>query len=153
MLVLVQQTGLAPAWQLYNENDQCQRLGNSSASAQWSLFGASESRLGCTPRSLCGHSRGCYTMAPGRCVPDKTNPTRGVTLKYVGGDACPYSYGDRSLSLHFQCQDGKTVLHKEPVEETNKCQYEIFIPSTFGCPTRTLLLPALGLWRRWARNR
>jgi len=67
---------------------------------------------------------------------DEYDLTRGVSLQYLGGDACPHGWGSRSLKLHFQCADGENVLHKEPVVETDTCQYEIFLKSTFGCPTR-----------------
>lgn len=36
---VLQQTGPAPAWQLYNENSQCYRLGNSPTNVKWELIG------------------------------------------------------------------------------------------------------------------
>lgn len=99
------QTGPAPAWQLYNNAELCHRLGNSPTNSNWTLF-------------------------------DSFDVTRGVSLQYFGGDVCPWDkgYAQRSLILHFQCFESGGITHIEPVVETN-CQYEIFLKSTFGCPT------------------
>ncbi len=66
---------------------------------------------------------------------DNTDPSRGVSITYGGGDACPQQK-TRSLRIWLECvPDAYNVPDQELVVETNDCFYEIFAPSAYGCPT------------------
>jgi hypothetical protein len=100
-----------PAFQYANflvpDADQCHRLGAS---------------VGAAPG---GVSYGLY---------DSDNPSRGVYIKYAGGDVCA-SGARRSLKVWILCDtDVTNVPDTELVEETSMCDYEIFVASAFGCP-------------------
>lgn len=100
-------TGPAPAFQVSNLGNYCHRLGDNPNSVEWSQF-------------------------------DPYDATRGVTLKYTNGDKCGWPVNDqnRSLAIHFLCyDDGANIPDQEPVENTDYCSYEVFVRSTFGCPT------------------
>lgn len=68
---------------------------------------------------------------------DEENPVAGVNLQYLGGDPCPFDWGDRSLTIHFLCTTDpafQNILMKETVEETDKCKYDVFTASIYACP-------------------
>ena len=69
---------------------------------------------------------------------DQLNPSRGVSLQYIGGDVCNVvSNVKRSLKLWLLCDplqpdgvpDNELVL-----EAPGSCLYEIFVRTTYGCP-------------------
>ena len=69
---------------------------------------------------------------------DQTNPSRGVSLQYIGGDTCNVvKQIKRSLKLWLLCDplqpdgvpDNELVL-----EAPGSCLYEIFVRTTYGCP-------------------
>lgn len=65
---------------------------------------------------------------------DTTNPSRGVSITYMGGDQCAGGNG-RSLKLWLLCDpDAYNIPDSELVQETGSCNYEIFVNSAFGCP-------------------
>ncbi len=68
---------------------------------------------------------------------DTQNPSRGVYIKYTGGDTC-VNVGQnkgRSLKVWILCDtDVTNIPDTELVEETATCDYEIFVASAFGCP-------------------
>ncbi len=69
---------------------------------------------------------------------DQLNPSRGVSLQYIGGDVCSVASNvKRSLKLWLLCDplqpdgvpDNELVL-----EAPGSCLYEIFVRTTYGCP-------------------
>ena len=70
---------------------------------------------------------------------DSTNPSRGVTVQYLGGDACPSAFGktSRQLKLWLLCYDDATnIPDDETILENQYCAYDIFLKSAFGCPVQ-----------------
>ncbi len=66
---------------------------------------------------------------------DSTNPSRGVGIKYSGGDTCAASGPARSLTVWLQCEDdNNNKPDDEPVLESGNCAYEIFVKTLYGCP-------------------
>jgi hypothetical protein len=109
----------APAYQYANPSinappaDQCHRLGDSVSPASMTW--------------------GLY---------DQTNPSRGVTIQYKGGDRCPGTSYSRSMRIWLLCYDDATnIPDEEMVLESGNpvCTYDIFIRSAFGCPTQCAL--------------
>lgn len=104
-----ERSGLAPAFQVFNNDNLCQRLGKSAIEPDvaWGLF-------------------------------DEENPSRGVYMEYQNGDLCPNDLGPRSLKLYFECSVTGNEPHfgkDEMVEEVSSCNYEIYTKSHYGCPT------------------
>ena len=98
-------SGPAPAFQIARTDNFCWRLGNSASNMEWSLY-------------------------------EEDDPSRGVVLKYVGGNECSDSNTKRrSLSIAFPCSnDVMNVPDEEVIEENSICEYEILVPSIYGCP-------------------
>jgi len=98
-------SGPAPAFQVARVDNFCWRLGNSASNLEWSLL-------------------------------EEDDPSRGVVLKYIGGNECSDSNTKRrSLSIAFPCaNDVMNVPDEEVIEETSVCEYEILLPSIYGCP-------------------
>jgi hypothetical protein len=68
---------------------------------------------------------------------DTKNPSRGVGIKYSGGDSCGIGKPSRSLTVWLQCDDDITNKpDTEPVFETGHCAYEIYVKTAYGCPTQ-----------------
>jgi len=84
----------------------------------------------------------CYRLSDGVetaqwTLLDDENPSRGVVLSYLHGNACADGEGDRELSVAFVCGiDSRNPFAREGqvVEEKDKCKYEIITESTMGCP-------------------
>lgn len=86
------------------------------------------------------HSLGAG-LAPGNnpsqsyLLVDPSNPSRGVGIKYSGGDSCAQNGPSRSLTVWLQCEDDNSNKpDDEPVLETGSCAYEIFVKTLYGCP-------------------
>ena len=70
---------------------------------------------------------------------DVTNPSRGVGIKYTGGDSCgPGAAAKRrSLTVWLQCDDDvNNKPDDEPVFENmnDLCSYEVYVKTAYGCP-------------------
>lgn len=67
---------------------------------------------------------------------DVSNPSRGVSLQYSGGDVCPGGAGlPRTLRVWLLCyNDAVNIPDQETVLESSSCFYDIFVNSAFGCP-------------------
>lgn len=87
------------------------------------------------------------------------NPSRGVQVKYEGGDLCCENNADscaspvhRSLELQFYCKDDTAnSFDDETVLEYGSCHYRIWLDTSFGCPTRESF-PVRGLLRSEERK-
>jgi hypothetical protein len=67
---------------------------------------------------------------------DVTNPSRGVGIKYTGGDPCQGGKR-RSLTVWLQCDDDvNNKPDDEPVFENmnDLCSYEVYVKTAYGCP-------------------
>lgn len=75
---------------------------------------------------------------------EPSNPSRGVQVKYTGGDlCCPNGRSacaepvPRTLELQFYCtDDASNVFDYETVLEYDNCHYKIWLDNSHGCPTR-----------------
>jgi hypothetical protein len=71
---------------------------------------------------------------------DTSNPSRGVSLQYTGGDSCGGTGGIgkyRSLKLWLLCdplQPSGVPDNELILEAPGSCLYEIFVRTTYGCP-------------------
>lgn len=75
---------------------------------------------------------------------DPRNPSLGVWLQYLGGDACP-GKRSRQLRIWFLCYDDATnIPDDELVLESNTCAYDIFLKSAYGCPLQCPLVTPPG---------
>jgi hypothetical protein len=123
--------GASPAYQLTKHDsakgtaDSCHRLASSAhneLNVQWQLW-------------------------------DPEDPTAGVMLSYLNGDVCravsdgksfgcsvhynDEQYCSRRLNIALLCADDATNVpdYGERIYEMSHCEYTIFLPSVYGCPT------------------
>lgn len=66
---------------------------------------------------------------------EEEDPSRGVVLKYKGGNLCSGGVR-RSLEIAFPCTEDMNIPDEETVEETSECVYKLLVPSIYGCPTQ-----------------
>lgn len=113
--------GPAPAFQVNNliaptkpnDPDACHRLGTTISTAAQIQYG----------------------------LYDATNPSRGLTMTYVGGDVCVLGANriPRQLKLWMLCDpDAPNRLPSTElvIEAPGSCLYEIFLRTTFACPAQ-----------------
>jgi len=63
------------------------------------------------------------------------DPSRGVIMKLKGGNLCPGTKR-RMMEIAFPCADDiMNIPDQEVIEELSTCQYQIVVPSIYGCPT------------------
>jgi hypothetical protein len=99
------QTGRATAFQVSNWEDECHRLGSKADNTNMQFS-----------------------------LYDEEDPSLGIKIKYTGGDSCGTAQ-DRSLTINILCADDVgNVPDSEPIEEVQKCQYELWFTSIYGCP-------------------
>lgn len=99
----------APAYQIARHDDLCWRMAEdySNSNIEWSLL-------------------------------EPEDPSRGVVMKYKGGNLCNHESDSqrRYLEIAFPCADDiMNIPDKEVIEEVKDCQYELIVPSIYGCPT------------------
>lgn len=83
----------------------------------------------------------CYSLGTSAAFSliDATDPSKGVQLKYSGGQQCNHNPGNpgvplyRSVTLIFTCQD---VAFPSPqiAFEPSHCAYTVEMPTYYGCP-------------------
>lgn len=100
--------GPSPAFQVFNNDDLCHRLGNSYTNVQWGLYDAQNP------------SRGVFLEYQGgdRCPFDWGERALRIVFECSTDPVNPFSTEDKY------------------VEEVDQCRYEIFTSSVFGCPAQ-----------------
>jgi hypothetical protein len=77
-------------------------------------------------------------------VIDPANPAVGVQIQYSNGDKCHHDAEGhevpggipRSILVKIPCDSSRTAAIPESAAEPSHCQYEVTIPSMYGCPTQ-----------------
>lgn len=99
--------GASPVWQLWEEEDQCIRLGdilpNGEPDVVWSLY-----------------------------VPD--DPTEGVKMQYIGGEEC--EGGNRTFTINFLCKAEEDIANRTVVETECHYEedYQTVLACPLECP-------------------
>lgn len=83
---------------------------------------------------------------------DIANPARGIVLTYTHGDQCGYGGRDRSLKVWMECTGETIHSHSEMVQETDTCEYEIFMKSAYACPLECGITVEAGETKVCSRN-
>lgn len=92
------------------------------------------------PRDRCHRLGGpVSTSTVSYSLYDPTNPSKGLSIQYTGGDQCgSNTLVNRSLKLWVLCyNDAANILDDEVVltSTSNPCSFEIFLKSSYGCPS------------------
>lgn len=119
---------LAPAYQISQDQSQCYRLSNSTQEMKFKIL---------TPKTLQNVIASSTTPVNNPLSPIVASAF-GVSLTYQHGDRCGVNGAYRNFTIHFVCtaslDDEAQPAPINDVQEKNTCQYEIIFPSIYACP-------------------
>lgn len=64
------------------------------------------------------------------------DPSKGIYVQYGGGDYCNLFSASRSLRVWIPCTEDAENLPDDELVQESRCQYEIYVPSSYGCPVQ-----------------